>query len=504
MTEDPSNTKSTVEIQIRGFPDWTEAADLKCTIDECGLPSLAMRILYDANNNAMAEARLPTWDAAESVVKQLHKFEFTPGYPLKARIKPGQTPPPAGSVPASAPRPATAGTVRTKLIPNKLPGAAGKGSSGKAAAPVPESSCLNAVGAGRIEGWFLHGKEKIWEKGFGYVQSFSFEGNLLFRPVNSPNLKNVEFQQKDPVHFEVMKLWGELEAVNLKPPEMEDYVDPDDVRNSIPAYWAPSEPETMNQAPTVVSQKRRMREESDGRWLFFGNFGSAVTEEVLWKFAEQAGPVVKVKLFYHMPEEKVSKGCGKVMYETDEGADKAVNELTGTVLGDRIVVIERLGATAKSLNPKQKQQRVFREDITDDMPKQLPLSMFAGCPNNGAKLDVCYAAFESLLYSHDESTGFGLPIMIRRLIMEVNDIFQGDETSLRKFADHLRSYPWFAENMQAVKWQASKGRVMLAKQSTHQPQYMQNQRSRNNDVEQRKMEQEMMGKPIFQLPEAGF
>merc|ERR1719178_556491 len=33
---------------------------------------------------------MPNYEAADAVVRRLHKFEFTPGYPLKARVKPGQ------------------------------------------------------------------------------------------------------------------------------------------------------------------------------------------------------------------------------------------------------------------------------------------------------------------------------------------------------------------------------------------------------------------------------
>lgn len=82
---------------MRGFPRWTEAEDLKYTIDEIGYPTMGMRINFDKTNPdaSMAEARLSTWDAADAVVERLHKFEFTPGYPLQARIKPGQQRPAA-------------------------------------------------------------------------------------------------------------------------------------------------------------------------------------------------------------------------------------------------------------------------------------------------------------------------------------------------------------------------------------------------------------------------
>merc|ERR1711879_1109529 len=48
---------------------------------------------------------------------------------------------------------------------------------------------------------------------------------------------------------------------------------------------------------------------------------------------------------------------------------------------------------------------------------------------------------------------------------EVNDIFQGDDDSLKAFAAHLKTYRWFKDNQQMVRWQESKRRVNLSSEA---------------------------------------
>jgi len=212
-----------------------------------------------------------------------------------------------------------------------------------------------------------------------------------------------------------------------------------------------------------------------------------------------------VKLFMNTQTWK-SKGCGKVQFATQEGADKALNELSGTILNDRIVTIEQIGQSSNvNPNPNKKAREAPkpREDFTDDMPKQLPLSLFSENDSPKAKLQICYAAFEDLMANHDPvASGVSLILMIRKLIMEVNDVFGEDEASLKEWCAHLRTCQWFWDNQQIVKWQANKRRVNISKISPNTGAYIDAQQSRTNQVEQRKLEQTLMGKEIFEVPEA--
>jgi len=254
----------------------------------------------------------------------------------------------------------------------------------------------------------------------------------------------------------------------------------------------------------MKSQKRRQREEADGRCMFFGGFGPEISEATLQKFAEQAGKVTKVKIFLHTGSWD-SKGCGKVQYYDQESADRAQNEISGTVLNDRIVTCEPLGQSSNT-NPNPKKRKPNhpppRDDFTDDMPKQLPLSLFGPGDTPKQKLEVCYAAFEDLLNNHNpDVTGVSMILMIRKLVMEVNDIFGDDEDSLQTWCQHLRLFPWFRENQQIVKWQANKKRVNISKISSNQPMYISKAQTIQMQVEQRKKEMEMMGKQMFEVPD---
>jgi hypothetical protein len=491
-----------VEVQLKGFPKWTEAGDLKYTVDQCGFPTLGLRFV---NNNDLAEIKLPTWEAADEVVNKLHKYEFTPGYPLQARIKPGQVRP-VGK----------AGGQLSKVVASK-PADTRVKSYLEIPPTDPKFSVMNCIGAGRIEGWFLNSKTNALQRGWGHVQSYCYEGNLLFRPVNSPVLKDADFNQKDPVTFEVMLVKGEPEAVRLATPELEgepqDHPiqsgpDPKTGATSAPFEGKDEDGERDGDGfliASLKSQRRRQREESDGRVLFFGGFGFEISESTLTKFAEQAGEVVKVKLFLNTITWQ-SKGCAKIQYVTQEGADKAMNELAGTVLNERIVTVEPLGQSSNP-NPNPKRHRGGappkpRDDYTDDMPKQLPLSLFSPTDTPQAKLQICYAAFEDLLNNHNpEVTGVSLILMIRKLVMEVNDIFGEDEASLQAFCQHLKQYSWFRENSQIVKWQASKKRVNISKASEATPIYISHQQAQKAAVDQRKLEQQIMGKAVFEVPE---
>merc|ERR1712083_517869 len=100
----------------------------------------------------------------------------------------------------------------------------------------------------------------------------------------------------------------------------------------------------------------------------------------------------------------------------------------------------------------------------DAGPKMLPLSYFEGHDTDEQKMELCYAAFEEMLETHDPvSTGFGYPLMVRKLIREINEVFEGNTEAKQAFAWRLGKHPWFRENDQMVKWQASRSLIQVSK-----------------------------------------
>ncbi|CAK0788148.1 unnamed protein product [Prorocentrum cordatum] len=77
---------------------------------------------------------------------------------------------------------------------------------------LPASEC---IGAGRLEGWFSTPAWMVEGRGWGHIQSYCFEGDLFFHMSRSPLLRNINYQKKDPVTFEVLEFNGQCEAVKL-------------------------------------------------------------------------------------------------------------------------------------------------------------------------------------------------------------------------------------------------------------------------------------------------
>merc|ERR1719498_669419 len=96
---------------------------------------------------------------------------------------------------------------------------------------------------------------------------------------------------------------------------------------------------------------------------------------------------------------------------------------------------------------------------------------------------------------------------IRKLTTEVNSILgESDEehmAKLKEFMTYMKSHPWFRANNQMVRWQPSKSRVVI---STYSPSrreggYIQRVIEKRNEVEQRKLEQKLAGKDLFEVPD---
>lgn len=541
-------------VELRGWPDWTEDEDLKAVIEGAGHVPLELRLILDASGN-VAVATFAATAAAGAVAAQLNGFEFTPGYPLLAKAV--ADPLPAGGSRGAA---QTASAASAKGA-GKGPAATGldEGVVQKAS-DFPVSECLCA---GRIEGWFLHGKAQVDARGWGHVQSFSFEGNLLFRPVYSPLLQDHEYKHQDAVTFEVIVAAdGRHQAVRLALAGQEELIAEhsdeapweDPVAHELEAFiavnrkWLQADAEEMLRgfspadqhrvisvgtmqgvrdpckvmhtrilkakeacgeiAPYEVRkrQEKRMRGEysheewtawHEGRWplepavpagssgkrptrdetwgneagtgVFFGGLNPDVDEVALRAFAEAAGTVTFVKIFMDY-ETGVSRGCGKVFYKAPAMAQRAIEELHKTEFFGRPVTAEILGDENRKKRRRPSDQGPQLEGETEEGPKLLPLSYFDDSQTVDEKINLCIAAFEDLLVNHDPvSTGKGTVWMVRSLIREINEVFEGDNDTKQEVVVRFRKHQWFWDNEQQIKWQASKSRINLSKVSPSTP-----------------------------------
>lgn len=517
-------------VELRGWPEWTDDEDLVAVVEGAGHRPDEIQV---DREEGVALARFSLIHAAGAVAAQLNGFEFTPGYPLLAKAV-------ADPLPQGAPI----------APPSK---GVGKGAAEKAAmeegvehtSDYPVSNC---VGAGRIEGWLLHPKSTVESKGWGHLQSFSFEGNVLFKLGYSPLLAGeVEFKHQDPCTFEVVQAAdGQYQAVRLALADQEGQVpeagegdapweDPgqhelesfigtnrrflNEVAEAMlrglsttdanrvisagtlqgvrdPVKVMQTRIENAKVAAGEVGAKKRKHKWTDGDWAawnngtyvegsqgqsspahggrdqtwgneegtgcFFGSLQTEVDEAVLKTFAESCGQVNFVKLFMDH-ETGVSRGCGKVFFATPEQAMRAVQELHKKEFMGRLVTCEVLGD-----ENRRKKKRGFDaaplEGQTEEGPKLLPLSYFSDCENNDQKMELCLAAFEDLLQTHDPvSTGKGVVWMVRGLIKEVNEAFVGDDEILQELVLRFKKHQWFWDNEQQIKWQVSKRRINLSK-----------------------------------------
>lgn len=488
-------------VEVKGFPEWTEDGDLRAVIQATGHFPKDVRIHWDAWTQAPwgAVATFDSAASAASVAGQLHGFEFTPGWTLRARAVAAQRPWEAygkGGWEAYG-KGSSSSSSGPRVVPGKGGGAAGSGSSQAAIVPVASSyrdknadialPMNECIGVGRMEGWMLSWSAQVAARGWGYVQSKSFTGNLVFRLEHNFLLQGAEWASQDPVSFEVVQVKdGGCEAVYVAFPGQEDQVPLPRLPGAPP--W---EPETglaakgwgkdggcggksMGKGGPSESSWRRDRTwgNDDGCGVFFGGLSMEVTEEHLQAFAGAVGKVTYCKLFRDL-ETGNSRGCGKVFYASAAEAERALLELAGVDLYGKAVTAEVLGMESekkkrRKLNEEKKE--VQKAADPEDVPRILPVTQFAPTDTKEAKVELIHYTFENLLATHNpEVSGKGMVWMVRSLIKEINDILDNDIEAKQAMGYKLKQHPWFAANGQLVRWQASRNKINISKASASTP-----------------------------------
>jgi len=233
-------------VELRGFPKWTEIEDLQFALENTGLMCRDLRLHFDKMNHADSYAVVSCESAvqAASTAQQLMGFEFTPGYPLEAY--------------------AIAAKVQTSQKPIV---AKGMGKGPKREGPPDNTSAANCVGAGRIEGWFVCTKVQQEEQGWGQLESFSFEGPLVFRPAYSPLAVDAHWKPHDPVTFEVVQTsdGGKHIAVRLCQPGQEE---PAEIDENDPKPW--NDEDTYQVENYVAENRKWMSEEGEDMFRSLG------------------------------------------------------------------------------------------------------------------------------------------------------------------------------------------------------------------------------------------
>lgn len=87
--------------------------------------------------------------------------------------------------------------------------------------------------------------------------------------------------------------------------------------------------------------------------LYVGGLSFETTEQELKTFFEQAGPVQSANIVTD-PSSGRSKGFGFVEMASDAGALKAITELSGKTLGDRIIRVEESRPSRSGGGPRSR------------------------------------------------------------------------------------------------------------------------------------------------------
>lgn len=317
----------------------------------------------------------------------------------------------------------------------------------------------NCVGAGRIEGWFWHSKDQVDEQGYGFVQSYCFEGDLVFYPVESQQLSKPSarsYKRRDPVTFEVLLLDGEHQAVNLilQDKDGEDYGFGDKRKTALPQGGTVDPKELVGGSRVEGVIVTGYAEANEQQW------GHVVSSEF-------AGPVV-----FRLSENPILTSTAfdagdAVSFELGFGT------LWGTVDARQMRVTRRAdtaaGAGDEDWAPRKKRKKKVAPPQGDDpwanVPRFLPISLFSG-DDDGSNCDLVFAAYEELITNYEtDYPGWDLVWLLKGLITEADELFENNQAAKTTLSRRLNGHSFFRNGEYDVRFEAKKNKMALQKKS---------------------------------------
>lgn len=332
-------------------------------------------------------------------------------------------------------------------------------------AAYPASAC---VGQGRVEGWTWHSKEQIDAQGWGHVQSFCFEGNLLFEMRRSPLLASVDYIRGEKVTFTVEStMTGTCEAVGLALLGQEGDLQALEVRGfDAPAIDAPAMPMVSNRDPRELAGLRVDGILSTPRDLVIQQHWGQVASH------EFAGEVA-----FNLSD---SPGFSYMVFDRGDSVsfELVLNPEYNMVQARHLRIVRPQGTSGApaeqswegnesgDVSSRKKRNRANAGLDLDDTsgPRILPLPLYTSPDSAEVKMDLVYAALEDLLANHNEAqTGWTMLQMIRQLIREADALFCEDDFTRTALAKKLNGHPWFRANEQSVRFESKRRQLNVAK-----------------------------------------
>jgi len=321
----------------------------------------------------------------------------------------------------------------------------------------------NCVDQGRIEGWIWHTKEQVDAQGWGHVQSYCFEGNLIFYLRKSPVIASTDYKRGGIVTFEVARaVTGACEAIGLAPTEQAG-----DVPTLQKGWELPAVPVQGNKDPRELAGLR------------VEGLLTTPRDVVLQQhWGQVASPEFAGDVAFHLSD---SPGFSYMVFDKGDSVsfELVLNPEFNMVQARHLRIVRRQstpgaaqvwqgaddgGWASQGSKKKRKKAGGGQEQDESNFPKILPLPLYTSSDSPESKMDLVYAALEDLLANHnEEQTGWTMLQMIRSLVREADELFSENDHARIALAKKLNGHPWFRENEQSVRFESKKRQLNVAR-----------------------------------------